>query len=110
MSDLVIYAIVLIGGVVAGFLLPPSKRAFAALLVTGVLFLGGILLIASLSSYDRMAIANVLVLSDRPSVDTLGLIQLTAVAYASILAGAVAGIRRLFARPREKQSDRLEQR
>lgn len=95
-----LYAIVLIGGVIAGFLVPPSKRSFGVLLVVGVFFLTGVSVAAALSSYDMATMTHLLSLRDNPRVDELGLIQLTGVAYGCMISGVVAGVRALSARPR----------
>lgn len=88
-----IYWIVILGGVICGFLAPPAKKSFRAFFASGVLFLVGIALVAALLSYDARTIMSLLLLDDIQSRDTLGLIQLAGVAYACILASLVVGVR-----------------
>lgn len=96
-----VYMIVLVGGVIAGFVVPPSKRAFGSLLLTGIVFLAAVSVLAAFSSADVQRITQLLLLMDNPSGDKLGLIQLAAVAYGCIVASFVVGVRALSARPRE---------
>lgn len=99
-ATVLLYAIVFIGGSVAGFLLPASRRSFWVLLITGLCFLAIVSALAAISSYDGTTIRKLLSLTDSSGIDKLGLIQLAAAAYACIVAGVVAGIRSGTTSPR----------
>ena len=93
-----IYLLALIGGGIGGLLVPATKRSLGALFATGMVFFSCIFLLAVLFAYEKQAITGLFILDVSPSLDPLGLIQLTAVAYGCMVGALVAGIRYALSR------------
>jgi hypothetical protein len=99
------YVIVLVGGVICGFIVPSNKKAIVGLFTLGVVFLLAMVIVAeTIYSYDSTTIWKMLMLTSSPNVERPGVMQLGAGGYCCILGALVVGVRSLFA-----GSERTEQ-
>jgi hypothetical protein len=91
------YAIVLVGGVVGGFLIVPRSRPIVVLFAAGVVLLVLALILTKSWSLDA---STVFLLAEEPPLARPGVKQLVATGYAAIIGAGIAALRSTFSRNR----------
>jgi hypothetical protein len=94
--------ILVAAGVLCGFMVPKKKKSAYQFAMAGGIFITLVVLLALFFDYSSYSILRLLELNPAPNSDRWGLIQLTAIGYACLIAGIIAAIRYAFEKRQEK--------